>query len=468
MQLDFSLSEPDDGAADNVAGASEEAKQPRVLSVGDLTRAVREVLEGEIGEVWVQGEVSNHRKQSSGHQYFTLKDAGSQVSCVLFAGSARRAGPARLADGVEVQVFGELTVYEARGQYQLVVRQVREAGVGALQAKFEALKARLAAEGLFDSERKRELPRFPRRIGLVTSPTGAAVRDFLNVLSRRMPGVEVLLHPVRVQGKGAAAEIAAAVRDFSVEGLLPTVDLVVVTRGGGSLEDLWEFNEEVVARAIVESAVPVVNAVGHEIDFTIADFAADLRAPTPSAAAELVVPDGAELRRAVDGARVRLQRELGSAVRFARTRLDGLVGSGLLRVPERVLRERRQVVDSLAEGLRDSVEAGLRERRERVRHAGEVLRARRPDAALAVARGRLGEFGKRLRELAARRLVDDRKRVDSARGLLAVLSPRATLERGFTMTLAADGKLVRRADGVAAGDELVTRFSDGDVRVRVR
>ncbi len=464
MQLDFSLSEPDDADADGVV----EDEGPRVFSVGELTRAVRDVLEGEIGEVWVQGEVSNHRLQSSGHQYFTLKDARSQVSCVLFAGAARRAGPARLADGVEVQVFGELTVYEARGQYQLVVRQVREAGVGALQAKFEALKARLAAEGLFDVERKRELPRFPRRIGVVTSPTGAAVRDFLNVLTRRMPGVEVLVHPVRVQGKGAAAEIAAAVRDFSEEGLLPEVDLVVVTRGGGSLEDLWEFNEEVVARAIAESAVPVVNAVGHEIDFTIADFVADLRAPTPSAAAELVAPDGAELRRVVEAAGVRLRRELGSAVRFARTRLDGLVGVGLGRVPERVLRERRQVVDGLAEDLLASVKDGVHERRERVRYAGEVLRARRPDAALAVVRERLGEVGKRLLELTERRVRDDRRRVESARGLLAVLSPRATLARGFTMTMGADGKVVRRAAGVSAGDELVTRFADGDVGVRVR
>ncbi len=463
MQLDFSLSEPEGEAA-----AATTVEEPRVFSVGELTRAVRDVLEGEIGEVWVQGEVSNHRKQASGHQYFTLKDAGSQVSCVLFAGSARRAGPAQLADGVEVQVFGDLTVYEARGQYQLVVRQVREAGVGALQAQFEALKARLAAEGLFDVDRKRELPRFPRRIGLVTSPTGAAVRDFLNVLTRRMPGVGVLVHPVRVQGKGAAAEIAAAVRDFSVEGLLPAVDLVVVTRGGGSLEDLWEFNEEVVARAIAESAVPVVNAVGHEIDFTIADFAADLRAPTPSAAAELIVPDGAELRRVVEAAGVRLRRELGAAVRFARTRLEGLVGTGLARVPERVLRERCQVVDGLAEDLLEALKAAVRERRERVRHAGEVLRARRPDAALAVARGRLFEIEKRLRELAARRVADERRRVESALGLLAVLSPRATLERGFTMTVGADGKLVRRAAEVAAGDELVTRFADGDVGVRVR
>ncbi len=459
-QLDFSLTDPEPDLPESAG--------PQVFTVGELTRAVRDVLEGGIGEVWVRGEISNHRKQASGHQYFTLKDAGSQVSCVLFAGSARRAGPARLADGLEMEIQGELTVYEARGQYQIVVRQVRPAGVGALQAKFEELKARLAAEGLFDAERKRELPRFPVRIGVVTSPSGAAVRDFLNVLTRRMPGVEVLIHPVRVQGRGAAAEIAAAVRDFSKEGLLPPVDLVVVTRGGGSLEDLWEFNEESVARAIAESAVPVVSAVGHEIDFTIADFAADLRAPTPSAAAELVVPDGEDLRRSIAAVADRLRRSLSEVVKFQRIRLDGLVAAGLFRIPERALRERRQLVDGLGESLSAAAMRALRERIERVRYAGEVLRARRPDTALAMVRGRLDQTAKRIREVAQTRLREDRRRLESSRGMLGVLSPQATLERGFTMTLDADGRLVRRPQDVVAGQDLVTRFADGEVDVSVR
>lgn len=458
-QLNFSLSEPE---PEESASA-----EPRVLTVGELTRAVRDVLEDGIGEVWVRGEVSNHRKQASGHQYFTLKDATSQVPCVLFAGSARRAGPARLADGLEMEIQGELTVYEARGQYQIVVRQVRPAGVGALQAKFDELKARLAVEGLFDGDRKRELPRFPVRVGVVTSPTGAAVRDFLNVLTRRMPSVEVLIHPVRVQGRGAAAEIAAAVRDFSVGGLLPPVDLVVLTRGGGSLEDLWEFNEETVARAIAESVVPVVSAVGHEIDFTIADFVADLRAPTPSAAAELIVPDGEELRRTVTALAGRLRRELGEAVRFQRARLDGLIAAGLFRSPERALREKRQLVDSLADSLSVTLARELRERTDRVRHAGEVLRARRPDAAVATVRARIGETDRRLCEMAKRRLREDQRRLASARGMLGVLSPQSTLERGFTMTLDAAGRLVRRRADVKVGDELIMRFSDGDADVRV-
>ena len=445
MQLDFSLSEPDDGAEDEVP-----EKEPRVFSVGELTRAVRDVLEGELGEVWVRGEVSNHRKQASGHQYFTLKDAVSQLSCVLFAGAARRAASARLADGLEVEIRGELTVYEARGQYQVVVRQVRAAGAGALQAKFEELKARLAEEGLFNAERKRALPKFPERVGVVTSPTGAALQDFLNVLTRRMPGVEVILHPVRVQGRGAAAEIARAVRDFSVEGLLPEVEVVVVTRGGGSLEDLWEFNEESVARAIAESRVPVVSAVGHEIDFSMADFAADLRAPTPSAAAELIVSDAEEVLRAVEGLEGRMRRVLSEAVRFARARLDAVRRTGLFREPERVLRERRQVVDALAEALSGCVERELRARRDLVRHAGEVLRARRPDQALAATRTQLAATGRRLSELAERRLADDRRRLAGAEGLLKVLSPQATLERGFTMTLDEDGRVVRSAADTAA------------------
>lgn len=460
MQLDFALTGPEGDAEEAVA-------EPRVFSVGELTRAVRDVLEGELGEVWVRGEVSNHRKQASGHQYFTLKDAASQVSCVLFAGAARRAGSARLADGLEVELRGELTVYEARGQYQIVVRQVRAAGAGALQAKFEEVKARLAAEGLFDSGRKRALPKFPKRIGVVTSPTGAALRDFLNVLTRRMPGVDVLLHPVRVQGKGAAAEIARAVRDFSSEELIADVDVVVVTRGGGSLEDLWEFNEEDVARAVAESKVPVISAVGHEIDFSMADFAADVRAPTPSAAAELVVPDGEDVRRTVAGLAGRARRVMGEALRFARARLEAVRRTGLFREPERVLGERRQTVDALADALRDCVERELRVRRELVRHAGGVLQARRPDQALTAARTKLEADRRRLGELVQRRIQESRQRVKAATGLLKVLSPQATLERGFTMTLDADGKVVRRADDTSSRQKLRTRFSDGEVSVQV-
>src|SRR5579872_5748866 len=278
-----------------------EAPARKVLTVGELTTQVKRLLEKQVGQVWVTGEVTNFRAQASGHFYFTLKDAESQLNCVLFRNEARESR-AFLQDGRKVVLQGDLTVYEPRGQYQLRVTAVELQGVGALQAAFEKLKQKLSAEGLFAPERKRPLPRYPQRIGLVTSPTGAAIRDVLHVIKRRNPGLEIILASCRVQGEGASLEIAAAIRllnDFNKrqrirlasevpERPLSYLDLILVTRGGGSLEDLWAFNEEVVARAIFHSELPVVSAVGHEIDFTISDFVADLRAATPSAAAEII------------------------------------------------------------------------------------------------------------------------------------------------------------------------------------
>src|SRR2546423_13194959 len=258
----------------------------KVFTVGELTRQIRGALETKFGAVWVQGEVSNYKLHPSGHQYFTLKDARAQIACVIFRNTM---APIRqpLADGAHVQVFGTVSVFEARGQYQISVQIVQPRGLGALQAKFEALKRKLEAEGLFDAARKRALPKFPKRIGIITSPSGAAIRDILNVLRRRAPNVHVLVNPVRVQGIGAAAEIAVAIREFGRPNeFWEPLDLIVIARGGGSIEDLWEFNEEIVARAIFHSPIPVVSAIRHEIDFTISDFVAALPAPSPSAAAE--------------------------------------------------------------------------------------------------------------------------------------------------------------------------------------
>src|SRR5213596_871430 len=269
----------------------------KVFSVSELTRSIRGTLETKFGSVWVQGEISNYKLHPSGHQYFTLKDQRAQISCVIWRDTI---APPRhaLVDGAQVQVYGTVTVFETRGQYQLNVHIIQPRGVGLLQAKFEALKRKLEAEGLFAPERKRPLPKFPRRIGIVTSRTGAAIRDMLNVLRRRAPWLQIVINPVRVQGTGAAQEIAVAIRELALPNqAFAPVDLIVVTRGGGSIEDLWEFNEEIVARAVFHSALPVISAVGHEIDFTICDFVADLRAPTPSAAAELIVPDVVDLRR---------------------------------------------------------------------------------------------------------------------------------------------------------------------------
>src|SRR5437016_1817177 len=297
----------------------------KVFSVSELTRSIRGTLEAKFGGIWVQGEISNYKLHPSGHQYFTLKDQRAQISCVIWRDTMLR--PPRkhsgLADGAQVQVYGTVTVFEARGQYQLNVQVLQPRGVGLLQAKFEALKRKLETEGLFAAERKRPLPRFPRRIGIVTSPSGAAIRDMLKVLRRRAPWLQILINPVRVQGTGAAQEIAVAIRELAVpnEAFAP-FDLIVVTRGGGSVEDLWEFNEEIVARAIFHSPVPIISAVGHEIDFTICDFVADLRAPTPSAAAELIVPDIIDLQRRIDGCARVLTRQLLNQVRDAQQRLD--------------------------------------------------------------------------------------------------------------------------------------------------
>src|ERR1700745_4079683 len=294
----------------------------RIFSVFELTRNIRAALEAKFGAVWVQGEISNYKLHPSGHQYFTLKDQRAQISCVIWR-DTMLAPRQPLVDGAQVQVYGTVTVFEARGQYQLNVQILQPRGVGMLQAKFEALKRKLESEGLFAAERKRPLPRFPLRIGIITSPTGAAIRDILNVLRRRAPWLQILVNPVRVQGTGAAQEIAVAIREFATPSeIFAPVDLIVVTRGGGSIEDLWEFNEEIVARAIFNSAVPIVSAVGHEIDFTICDFVADLRAPTPSAAAELIVPDITDLQRRIDGCTRALSRQLLNRVREAQQRRD--------------------------------------------------------------------------------------------------------------------------------------------------
>src|SRR6201984_2377143 len=293
----------------------------KVFTVSELTRQIRGTLETRFGAVWVQGEISNYKAHPRGHQYFTLKDQRAQISCVIWRDTMIPPREA-IADGAQVQVYGNLSVFEARGQYQLSVQILQPRGVGILQAKFEALKRKLEAEELFAAERKRPLPKFPRRIGIVTSPSGAAIRDMVNVLRRPAPWLQILITPVRVQGTGAAQEIAVAIRELAspTEAFGP-VDLIVIARGGGSIEDLWEFNEEIVARAIFHSAVPIVSAVGHEIDFTICDFVADLRAPTPSAAAELIVPDVIDLQRQIERYARTLGHQLLNRVRDAQQRL---------------------------------------------------------------------------------------------------------------------------------------------------
>ena len=439
--------------------------KPRVFSVSEVTKAVRGVIESAFDEVWIEGEVSNFRQQASGHQYFTLKDAAAQLSCVFFARGGAWRKTVALQDGMLVQARGKLTVYEARGQYQLNVSLVQAAGAGLLQAKFEALKRKLAAEGLFDAERKRGLPQFPRAVGIVTSPTGAALRDMLNVLTRRAPWLRVIVSPARVQGDGAAAEIARALDDLNqlaARGIAP-VDVIVLARGGGSIEDLWEFNDEPLARAIAASALPVVSAVGHEIDFTIADFVADLRAPTPSAAAELIVPDTAELLRMLAGRSAFLHRRVSAAIENSRTHLAGLLRSTLFREPARRIEEAAQRVDLADQSLRRTVESRIAEFSQRIEALGSRVRQHRPDQVLALHRQKIGSVAGALAERFQQRLRREKDRVIRAGDMLRLLSPEHTIGRGYTITTTADGKVIRSVTEATSGSELRTRLRDGSV-----
>src|SRR6266516_4188612 len=368
----------------------------KVFSVSELTRNIRGTLEAKFGAVWVQGEISNYKLQPSGHQYFTLKAQRAQISCVIWRDTI---APPRhaLVDGAQVQVYGTVTVFETRGQYQLNVHILQSRGVGLLQAKFEALKRKLEAEGLFAPERKRLLPKFPRRIGIVTSPSGAAIRDILNVLRRRARGVEILINPVRVQGIGAAAEIASAINELSNPSMIwSPLDLIVVARGGGSIEDLWEFNEEIVARAIAAAVVPIVSAVGHEIDFTIADFVADLRAPTPSAAAELIVPAAVELDRRVNELAACLERCWRNFISREQTRLrlfsERTVGRELLTR----IQEGKQTLDWRRESLQRNAVAFLRNWRSRLAENTAVLRRHDPWREIVLRQSRFTELERRL------------------------------------------------------------------------
>src|SRR5215468_8924253 len=411
----------------------------KVFSVSELTRHIRGTLETKFAAAWVQGEISNYKLHPSGHQYFTLKDQRAQISCVIWRDAIP---PLRqpLIDGAQVQVYGTVTVYETRGQYQLSVQILQPRGVGLLQAKFEALKRKLEAEGLFSQERKRPLPKFPRRIGIVTSQSGAAIRDMLNVLSRRAPWLQILINPVRVQGSGAAQEIAVAIRELASpsENFAP-VDLIVLARGGGSIEDLWEFNEEIVARAIFHSAVPIVSAVGHEIDFTISDFVADFRAPTPSAAAELIVPDVIDLQRELDRCARTLGRQLLDRVRDAQQRLD--------HARETLQRCLAHKIEGYKRGLD---------------HALRVMQARSPVRELMMRRNYIADLHRRLVACPAHLIENATHRFSRIEGILRVLGPDATLRRGYSITMNDRGQIIHSTTAVRPKMRIRTRVSDGE------
>jgi exodeoxyribonuclease VII large subunit len=433
----------------------------KILTVAELTRAIRGTLETKFGAVWVQGEISNYKLHPSGHQYFTLKDQRAAIACVIFRNTLPTdAQP--ISDGAQVQVYGNVSVFEARGQYQLSVQILQTRGAGLLQAKFEALKRKLEVEGLFDPARKRPLPKFPKRIAIVTSPSGAAIRDMLNILRRRAPNVAVIISPVRVQGIGAAAEIATAINELTAqEGAWGPIDVIVIARGGGSIEDLWEFNEEIVARAIFTSAIPVVSAVGHEIDFTIADFVADLRAPTPSAAAELIVSDSADLSRRVNELANCLQKCLRNFLLQSQTRLRFLSERTLARELMQRMRDAQQKLDLIAELLRRRLKLCVVDARAALSSQAQSLKSHDPKRELVVRRNNMIDLRRRFTGQAPRLLQNAQQRFHRAESILRVLGPEATLRRGYSITTDAGGKVIQTIAAVRRGSRIKTRVADG-------
>ncbi|MFK7851920.1 MAG: exodeoxyribonuclease VII large subunit [Akkermansiaceae bacterium] len=421
-------------------------KETKALSVTQLVKKVRRAVEAEVGRVWIEGEVSNLKKQGSGHWYFSLKDDGSQIQCAMFT-ARRREGSEALVDGAKVRVFADTTVYEARGQLQVIVQKAELAGKGDLQARFEALKKKLKAEGLFDSERKKTLPHFPKTIGMVTSPTGAALQDILNILKRRAPWVQPVLYPVRVQGKGVEKEIANGIKKLGSpeEHGFPRCDVMIVGRGGGSLEDLWCFNEEVVARAIATCEIPIISAVGHEIDFTISDFVADLRAPTPSAAAELSVPDISDLRQNLENAKKRIRRSISVSFREPAQRLD-YARERLLSATASTLAECEQSYKNLS-------------LRHISLHPRKILE-RRMDRVEAISRI--------FQQIANQKLLEKTRHLNTLETILRTLGPESAFKRGFSITLNEQGNVIRSAQEIDQGGIIRTKLIDGEIISTVR
>ena len=437
----------------------------RLLTVSELTGSVRRLLESELRQIWVTGEVSNLRVQSSGHIYFSLKDRQAQLQCVLFRGE-RVAHRELLEDGQKVVLFGDITVYEPRGQYQLRVLQVELQGLGALQAAFEQLKRKLQAEGLFAQERKRPLPAYPQRIGLITSPSGAALRDVLHVLARRHPFLELILVPCRVQGDGAARQIAAAIdllNQWSGTSDHP-LDLILVTRGGGSLEDLWAFNEEVLARAVAQSVLPLVSAVGHEIDVTICDFVADVRAATPSVAAEVISEGVHASREFIGQCTEQLGQLLNRRLQASREEVQELVGR-LTRVhPNRFLETNWQLLDELIHSLRRGVRRGWRDEKGCLVQLYGRLSRLRPALSLQRLSQQLAEQVRRLRQQTAQALQERSLACQHLQSRLRLLGPESTLARGYSITTDSQtGAVIRSAAEVRSGQRLRTRLQAGAV-----
>ncbi|MBI3950429.1 MAG: exodeoxyribonuclease VII large subunit [Acidobacteria bacterium] len=430
-----------------------------MLTVTQLTQQIKTLLEGQFRDVWVRGEISNFKRHTSGHWYFTLKDATAQLRCASFRMQNRliKFSP---EDGLEVYARGRLSVYDQRGEYQLIVEYLEPVGVGSLQLAFDQLKARLAGEGLFDLARKRPLPLLPRKVGVITSSTGAALRDMLRILKRRNSGVSVLICPVPVQGEGAARHIAQGIEFMSQR---EDLDVLIVGRGGGSIEDLWAFNEEIVARAIFASRIPVISAVGHETDFTIADFVADLRAPTPSAAAELVAARRDELVDGVAGARQRLIKALHFKLATLRHRVSELQARRGFGQATGVLQQYIQRVDDLEHRLQMSVSLMLKVRREQYMRASRRMAGLRLRERLAHQRGRVAVYEQKLLHALRQHLEAGRREFQVVVSKLSVLSPLDVLERGYAIVWGPAGEILRQASDVVTGDPLRIKLARGQL-----
>ena len=433
-----------------------------ILTVSRLTALLRGVLEENFEQLWLQGEVSNLSYPSSGHCYFTLKDPGAQIRCVMFKSAVKNL-KFRLADGMKLIARGRISVYDQRGEYQLICEYVEPDGIGALQTAFVQLKEKLALEGLFAEAHKIPLPRFPLKIGVITSPTGAAIHDILHVLKRRFASLNVMLYPVRVQGEGSALEVARAIDEMNQ---LAEVDVLIVGRGGGSLEDLWAFNEEVVARAVYRSKIPIISAVGHETDWTICDFVADLRAPTPSAAAELVIASSDELRNQVEALSGRTRRSIQTLLTAHISRLESLRRA--LHDPRTMLGHLVQRTDDLAGRLELGLTVAVSRRRDRFERLHDALQHNDPHGKIDVFRQRLALLTLRSEGLLVQRLDALKQAFYDNAVRLEVLSPLKTLARGYAIATRENVQsVVTNAASLTIGEQLRVKFHLGEARCRV-
>jgi exodeoxyribonuclease VII large subunit len=431
--------------------------QREILTVSQLNRRARQLLETHMPLMWIEGEVSNFARPSSGHWYFTLKDANAQVKCAMFRNRNQsvRSVPQQ---GQKVLIRARVSLYEGRGDYQVIAEHMEDSGVGALQQAFEALKHQLHHEGLFDPNYKKPLPPLAKHIGIITSPTGAAVRDILQVLRRRFAGIPVSIFPVAVQGAEAAPQI---VRALYTANQLSSCDLLIVGRGGGSLEDLWPFNEESVARAIFASRIPVISAVGHEVDITIADYVADLRAPTPSAAAELSTPDGNDMLQQFAGYEVLLEESIERRLERHQEKLSSLAAR--LQHPGQKLQAQAQHLDNLEIRLQRVIQSQLQQQQHRLQHLHSQLHNQNPSRKMQNMRERLNLLEQKLDQRMQQKLKDSQQSLGKAAALLDSVNPLSILQRGYSVTTHANGEIVSNAQAVKLGDTLTTQLAEGSI-----